>query len=82
MASFTKCKSGGGKMSTVSGPNTRYKLRTGETLQICTLKGKAYKGPKTKSKARKEADSAKSKAAKSGLFQGGGKKEIEDILKK
>lgn len=52
-AGFDKCKKMGGKVRTISGPNKKYGLASGEYVHVCYLGGKEYRGYKKKKKSKK-----------------------------
>lgn len=43
-AGFDKCKSNGGAIRTVSGPDKKYGLQKGEYVHVCILKGEFHRG--------------------------------------
>jgi len=43
-AEFDRCVKAGGRVRTVSGPNTRLGLKKGEYVKFCFLKGKSFRG--------------------------------------
>jgi len=45
-AAFDNCRARGGRIRTISGPNTLYKLKRGEYLHVCILKGEVFRGEK------------------------------------
>lgn len=49
-AAFDKCRSNGGKLRTISGPNKQYGLAAREYIHICILGGKEFLGEKKKKK--------------------------------
>jgi hypothetical protein len=54
-ADFEKCRQGGGRVRTVSGPNKRFGLKEGEYMHICILGNEVHRGEvKRKEKSEKE----------------------------
>lgn len=53
-AGFDRCRAGGGRIRTISGPNKQFGLAAGEYMHVCFLKGQMHRGEKKK-KARARA---------------------------
>jgi hypothetical protein len=43
-ADFEKCRQGGGRVRTVSGPNKRFGLKEGDYMHICILGKEIHRG--------------------------------------
>lgn len=48
--SFAQCRTKGGKIKTIKGPNKDYGLLEGQYLHVCILDGKEYLGEKKQKK--------------------------------
>lgn len=45
-AEFDKCRSEGGRIRTVSGPNKKFGLKSGEYIHVCFKDGQMHEGEK------------------------------------
>lgn len=55
---FEQCVKNGGKVRTVTGPSKKHKLKEGEYVKYCILKGKTYRGHVQKSSTKKAYSNA------------------------